>query len=77
MLTYDLDKMTESERRSVMEREGVDLSRAMDAVAPAIREVRRGGDQAVLRYAERFDDFKGSTLTLSKREISSARKRVS
>ena len=77
MLTYDLDKMTESERRSVMEREGVDLSRAMDAVAPAIREIRRGGDQAVLRYAERFDDFKGSTLTLSKREISSARKRVS
>lgn len=75
-MNYDLDKMTRAERRSVLTREGVDLSRAIDDVAPVIREVRAGGDDALIRYAEKFDDFRGAVLTLSKRDIASARTRV-
>ena len=77
MLTYNLAKMTKAEKRSVLEREGVDLSRAMDEVAPVIREVRAGGDQALIRYAEKFDGFGGRSLTLSKKEIKAGRTRVS
>jgi histidinol dehydrogenase len=76
MLTFDLGRMTEAERRSVLGREGVDLYRAMEEVSPVVREVRSGGDDALVRYAEKYDGFRGSQLTLPRKDISSASKRV-
>jgi histidinol dehydrogenase len=76
MLTYELAKMTDTEMRSVLDREGVDLARAMEVVSPVVREVRAGGDQALIRFAEKFDGFGGKTLNVPRKDIASATKRV-
>ncbi len=76
MLRYELGRMTDRELRSVPEREGVDLSRAMKLARPIVEGVRKGGDKALLRYAREFDSFKGTRLTVAPREVRSASKRI-
>lgn len=76
MLSYELHRMTRTELQAVLRREGMDLSKAMDDVAPVIRDVKNDGDSALLRYAEKLDGFRGRRLTLTRREMSSATSRV-
>jgi histidinol dehydrogenase len=67
-----------SNRRAV--RALLSPERARDAatdrrVAQIVRDVRRGGDKAVQRYARRFDNFEGA-LEISKEEMREAAARV-
>lgn len=77
MLTYDLDQMTAARRRSIIDREGVDISGAMAQAKPVVDDVRRRGDRALRMYAREFDSFKGGPLTVPEEEVRSSRDKVS
>jgi histidinol dehydrogenase len=77
MLTYELRKMSEGAIKGILSRRGVDISRAAAIAGPIIDDVRLRGDTAVIEFAKKLDGFRGSSLTLSRNEIRSSRKRVS
>ena len=77
MLTYELRKMSDEEIEEVLSRKGVDLTRAAEIAKPIIDEVRSNGDSAVLKFAKKFDGFRGGPLTLTRNLLRSSRKRVS
>ncbi len=68
--------MTEKELGAVMEREGVNLVAAAEKARPIVEDVRDRGDVAVLRYAKRLDGLRGGRLSVSGKEIRSAKARV-
>ncbi len=76
-MTYELSRMTAAETRAVMEREGVDLEAASERARPIVEDVRLRGDVALRRYAKRLDGMRREQLRVSKREVRSARARVS
>ena len=77
MLTYELRKMSDEELKGVLSRKGVDLTRAAEIAKPIIDEVRSNGDSAVLKFAKKFDGFRGGPLTLSRYLLRLSKKRVS
>ncbi len=76
MRTYELSRMTPSQKRAVLTREGVDIAGAMALARQVVDEVRRRGDPAVLKYAKKYDSFEGTSLTFSASKIRAARERV-
>lgn len=76
MLTFELERMTDREMRSVLEREGVDLAAAAERARPIVEDVRIRGDIAVRRYAKRLDGLKGNVMRVSEGSLRSARNRL-
>lgn len=76
MRTYELGRMTAAQKRAVMTREGVDIEGAMGIARLVVDDVRLRGDDAVLRYAKRFDGFEGRSLTVPKANLRAARERI-
>lgn len=77
MLTFELDKMTSKELRSVLDHEGVDLAEAERKARPIVDDVRLRGDVAVRLYAKRLDGLKGDGLRVPANQVRHARKRIS
>ena len=75
-MTFELGEMTADERRSVLEREGVDLVAAAERARPIVEDVRSRGDVAVRLYAKTLDGMKGKKVRVSETELLSARNRV-
>jgi histidinol dehydrogenase len=76
MRTYELGRMTPSQKRAVMTREGVDIERAMSLAKLVVDDVRLYGDSAVRRFARKFDSFGGMPLTVPPARLKAARGRV-
>ena len=73
-----------SSNRKAVERVFARRSRRLDqaerAVMPILKDVRRGGDRALLRYARKWDGFTGSNvaeLKISARQIADGAKEIS
>jgi histidinol dehydrogenase len=76
MLTFNLDSIPKSDLKSLMAREDVDLSEAVESARKIIQDVRARGDSAVREYAAMYDGFRGSSLQVSERALTSAEERV-
>ncbi len=66
-----------SEWKSLCERVISDDKEIEASVEEILENVRTGGDEALLRYAQKFDHFKGDSLFLSEKEISEEAAKVS
>jgi len=75
-LVYELSKMTSSQRRSVLQREGVDIDDAIQRAKPIVEAVKLQGDKALLKYARKYDGFRGQSLVVARSEIQAARART-
>jgi len=53
------------EAQDFLKRNANRLKEAEETVAPILEAVRRRGDEAVLEYARKFDDFSGTELSVS------------
>ena len=74
-----LSSRNKEELRRVFARRAQRLEEAEQAVAPILRAVEREGDPALLRYARRWDNFRGRTarqLAVPPRDIAAARQAV-
>ena len=74
-----LSSRNQAELRRIFSRRAQRLDEAERAVAPIIRAVRQEGDSALVRYARRWDDFRGRTaagLAVSPSGIAAASKSV-
>ena len=58
-------------------RKAVRLAEAEQAVAPILEAVRKRGDEAVLEYARKFDNFEGHNLCVSEGDFEAAAASVS
>jgi len=76
MLVYELAKMTSSQRDSVLQREGVDIDEAIERARPIVEAVRLQGDKALLKFARKYDGFKGQYLAVPRSDIQAARARM-
>lgn len=77
MRTYELRRMTATQKRSVMARKGLDMGGAMALARVVVEDVRRNGDSAVRRYARKFDSFEGRSLTVPAMRLKAAREKIS
>lgn len=75
-MVYELSKMTSSQRRSVLQREGVDIDDAIQRAKPIVEAVKLQGDKALLKYARKYDGFRGQSLVVARSEIQAARART-
>jgi len=76
MRSYELGKMTPSQRRAIVDRSGAGMESAMALAKPVVDEVRLRGDEAVRRFAKEFDSYGGGPLTLSPSCLKAARERI-
>lgn len=76
MLTYDLSRSSEKDRRRLLSREDVDLSGPMASALEIIERVRAGGDDALTGFAREFDSFSGESLRVDRAETEAALKRL-
>lgn len=72
-----LSELTPGELKALLER-GVDLESVEDVVKRIVEDVRANGDEAVLRYTERFDGVRltAEELAVSRSEIEAAYREV-
>lgn len=66
---YDLQQISIGEILSRRQEEEADVSEAVEAI---LEDVRRNGDQALLKYAEKFDGVRLSSLSVTQEEIEQA-----
>jgi histidinol dehydrogenase len=52
---YDLRKLSNTEKQSLLKRTESDLSRYIESVEPILKAVKEKGDQALVRFAREFD----------------------
>ena len=57
-------------------RKGIRLAEAEQTVAPILEDVRKRGDEALLEYARRFDQFTGTSVRVTEAETESAASRI-
>lgn len=64
--------LDESESGALRTRKAVALADAEAVVRPIIEDIRAHGDEAVLRYARKFDEFDRASFLVSRTEVDSA-----
>ena len=76
---YELGTMSPQDRERLMRRSRVDIGEVRREVLPIIEAIRLGGDEAVLKYLERFDGVRltRDQLVVSEADIAEAYTRIS
>src|SRR5712671_7193038 len=69
-------KRNEAVLKRLANRGAIDLARAEKTAAKIVRDVRKSGDLALLRYARKFDGLSGKALRVSQAGIDAAWTRV-
>lgn len=69
-------KQVEAVVKRLTDRGAVDLARVEKVAARIVDDVRENGDSALLRYARKFDGFKGKTFRVSQAEIDASWRQV-
>jgi histidinol dehydrogenase len=69
MIEYRLSTMTEADKKSVLARGGTDVSEAVSKARAIIEAVKRDGDSSLLGFAKEFDNYSGTSLSVSEKEI--------
>lgn len=78
MKIQDLSKMSDNEKRRILQRSKIMVTSYVDKVAPIVDEIRVRGDDAVLDYIEKFDKvtLDVERLEVSDKDIEKAKKQV-
>src|SRR5437016_5023108 len=70
-------KRVETVVKRLADRGALDLARVEKTTAKIVRDLRKNGDSALLRYARKFDRFTGKSLRVSQADIDAAWSQVS
>ncbi len=76
-MRYDYSSMSADDMREVLRRGGTSMDNAVTVARPIVEAVRRGGDRALMRYARKFDGFKGGSFLVTRDAMDAAISRVS
>jgi histidinol dehydrogenase len=74
--TYELKKMSEDERRFIIQRSKLDMESGKNKVTAILEDVKTNGDKAIQKYTERFDGVYLDNFCVKKEEIDSAWKKI-
>jgi histidinol dehydrogenase len=71
---HDLNKLSDTEKHSLLKRTESDLGRYIESVAPILEAVKEEGDQALVRFARKFDqaDLKQDAIKVRSEEFEKA-----
>ena len=70
--TYELKKMTEDERRFIIQRSKLDIESVKNKVTAILQDVKTNGDKAIKKYTKRFDGANLDDFRVKKEEIDTA-----
>jgi histidinol dehydrogenase len=72
------DGSTKEQKRSILARSEMDITRAMEQVRVILDEIKAEGDAALIRYTLKFDkvDLGGKPLRVSEREIAESERAI-
>lgn len=78
MNIYELSKMTNEEKVRIMKRAETDITEQMKIAKEISNEVKECGDEAILKYTEKFDGVKltADTMKVTQEEIDAAYDRL-
>jgi len=77
MKIYNYNRSNRREIEKLFKRPSIDNNSIYKIVEPIISDVKRNGDNAVIRYARKYDRFTGKSIKVSKKELSDAGKKIS
>ena len=77
MKIYYYNRLSKKKLTRLFKRPSIESKNIYSIVDPIISNVKRNGDKAVIRYANEFDKFTGSTIKVSKRELSEVERKIS
>ena len=77
MKIYNYNRSNRREIERLFKRPSIDNNSIYKIVEPIISDVKRNGDNAVIRYARKYDRFTGKSIKVSKKELSDAGKNIS
>lgn len=69
MNRFRLKDMTTEQKKTILRRAETDISAYMETAREISEDVRKNGDEAVLRYTEKFDHVKLSAIAVTQDEI--------
>ena len=70
---YKLSEMDNVTKERLMRRSETDIEDVMAQIQPIIEDVRQNGDEALFKYAEKFDKAQLSNLKVTEEEFAEAR----
>jgi len=75
---YELEKLSAEEISKILRRSELDIENFQDVVRPIIQDIRETGDQAIIKYCEKFDKVKlePSRLKVTEAEFARARENL-
>ena len=76
MLSYDTGSISTEEIEQIMRRGQASFQRAIERARTIVEEVCKEGDAAVMRYAHKYDGFKGRSFAVPARSIEAAPSRL-
>jgi histidinol dehydrogenase len=76
MKTYFYNNLDSSSLLKLTKRPAINLERVFAIVKPILNDVKKKGFTAVIKYANKFDDFNGSSVKISKKEFDNAEKKL-
>lgn len=75
---YEWNKTSSKKKKRIMERSQADMESIMPYVSGIIKDVRKNGDVALVKYTQKFDnsEFKTEKIRVSKKDIIAAYRKV-
>mgnify|MGYP000057736167 CR=1 FL=1 len=72
MKTYFLNDLSETEINNLTRRTAIELEKITSVVKPILKDIKKNGIHAVIKYAKQFDGFESDRLLVSKQEFDEA-----
>jgi histidinol dehydrogenase len=76
MKTYFYKDLTSDSIIKLTKRPAINLERTLKITTPIVKDVKRNGLQAAIKYAKKFDGFSGNNILVSKKEFDAAEKKL-
>ena len=76
MKNYKLNRLTNAEYRSLINRPAINFDKIFDVVKPILNDIKKDGITAAKNYAKKFDDFDGDNLQVTNKEFDEAEKKL-
>lgn len=77
MKTYKLNELSGAKIKSLYKRPSINLEETLEIVKPILADVKKNGLEAALKYAEKFDQFTGENILVTKEEYEKAEQNLS
>jgi histidinol dehydrogenase len=77
MKIYYYVRISRKKIEELFKRSAIDSNSSYKIVEQIVRDVKKSGEQAVISYARKFDQFTGDTLRVSKKKVIEAEKKIS